>query len=156
MNSISGFNNMNITPINNYNNYLNGAKAFEVDSSGDFDDILNQQTSAMQNSFKVQGGVEMNNIDDVVARNSVQQIDEASPTGNFLDSVSKSIGGGINSVNNSVEAANKAQEAMAMGEDVSVHDVMIASEKATLSLQMGMQLRNKLLSAYSEINNVKV
>ncbi len=45
---------------------------------------------------------------------------------------------------------------MAMGEDVSVHDVMIASEKASLSMGMALQLRNKILSAYTEINNVRV
>ena len=54
------------------------------------------------------------------------------------------------------DAADKAQEALAMGEDISVHDVMIAAEKASLSLQMALQLRNKLLTAYQEINNVRV
>lgn len=46
------------------------------------------------------------------------------------------------------------QEAFARGEDVSVHDMMIASEKATLSLQMAMQIRNKMISAYTDIKNM--
>lgn len=147
---------LNFTPISNYNNYLKDNKSFDVDSNNmDFENILNQKTAAMQNSFKVQGGIEMNNFSDVVAKNSVQTTDDAS-TGNFIKSFSDSINGGLNSVNDSVQAANKAQEALAAGEDVSVHDVMIASEKASLSLQMAMQLRNKLMMAYTEINNVKV
>lgn len=147
---------MNFTPISNYNNYLKGNKSFDVDSNNmEFENILNQQTAALQNPVKIQGGVELNNFDDVAAKNSVQTTDDAS-TGNFIRSFSDSVSGGLNSVNDSVQAANKAQEALAAGEDVSVHDVMIASEKASLSLQMAMQLRNKLMMAYTEINNVKV
>lgn len=157
MEYIGSIEGLNFTPISNYNNYLKGHKAFDVDSNNmDFENILNQQTAAMQNSFKVQGGIEMNNFSDVVAKNSIEASSDSASTGNFVKSFSDSINGGLNSVNDSVQAANKAQEALAAGEDVSVHDVMIASEKASLSLQMAMQLRNKLMMAYTEINNVKV
>lgn len=156
MDFIGGIEGMKFTPISNYNNYLKNNASFDVDSGMNFENILNRQTSAMQNPTQVQGGVEMNNFDDVLAQQSVQSSASSGPSGNFMDSLSKSITGGLNSVNDSVNAANKAQEAMAAGEDVSVHDVMIASEKASLSLQMAMQLRNKMMSAYSEINNVRV
>lgn len=146
---------MNFTPIGNYNNYLKQNLSFDVDSNVDFENILNQQTAAMQSPTQIQGGVELNNFGDIVAKNSVESINETS-SGNFLQNVSKSIHGGLSSVDANVKAADKAQEAFAAGENVSVHDVMIASEKATLSLQMAMQLRNKLMSAYTEINNVRV
>ena len=157
MDFIGGIDGMNFTPISNYNNYLKNNVSFDMDSSMEFENVLNNQTMALQDSFKVQGGVELNNFDDIVAQNSIQSSgDDAANGGDFIKNMAKSMSSGLNTVNNNVEAANRAQEAMAMGEDVSVHDVMIASEKATLSLQMAMQLRNKLMSAYTEINNVRV
>jgi flagellar hook-basal body complex protein FliE len=91
----------------------------------------------------------------MISESSQASFDKA-PGSNFMKNFSNSINSGLTSVNNNIEAADKAQESFAMGEDVSVHDVMIASEKAALSLQMAMQIRNKLISAYSEINNIRV
>lgn len=157
MDFVGGIGGTNFTPVTNYNKYLHGSKAFEIDTEGmDFENILKQQTQAMQNPLEIQGGVQVNKIDDVVARNSVQSVDETSNAGNLLKSLSNSINGGLNSANNAVKAADKAQEEFAMGGNVSVHDVMIAAEKASLSMQMTMQLRNKLITAYNEINNIRV
>lgn len=157
MDFIGGIEGMNFTPVSNYNNYLKNTAAFDVDSSNmDFENILSQQTAAMQNSINVQGGVEMNNFDEVMAQQSVQAASNNTSTGDFVKSFSSALNGGLASVSDKVHAADKAQEAFAMGEDISVHDVMISAEKASLSMQMAMQLRNKLMSAYSEINNVRV
>jgi len=160
MDFVGGIDGMKFTPISNYNNYLKNNTAFDVESGMDFENILSQQTASLQNPVQMQGGVELNNFDDVIGKNSVQSVSSTASssgsTGDLMKSFSNSIGGGLNSVNDSVNSANKAQEALAMGEDISVHDVMIASEKASLSLSMAMQLRNKLLSAYTEINNVRV
>lgn len=157
MDFIGGIDGMNFTPINNYNSYLKNNESFEVDSGDmDFENILSQKTASMQDSIKVQGGIEMNNFDDVVAQQSVKSSDSSESAGNFINSISKSLNNGLKTVNNNVVAADKAQEAFAMGEDISVHDVMISAEKASLSMQMAMQLRNKLMTAYNEINNVKV
>jgi len=147
---------MNFSPISNYNSYLKSNASFDVEDGSDFENILSKQTASLQNPAKIEGGVELNNFDDVVAKNSIQSTSGNESAGNFMQSFSKSINGGLNSVDDAVTNANKAQEALAMGEDISVHDVMIASEKASLSLSMAMQLRNKLLSAYTEINNVRV
>lgn len=149
-------NDMNFSPISNYNNYLKNNAAFDVDTNSDFENVLNQKQAILQNPMQAQGGVEINNFEDVIAKQSVQSLSAKGSTGNLMDSFSKAINGGLTSVNENVKAADRAQEAMAMGEDVSVHDVMIAAEKASLSLQMAMQLRNKMMNAYNELNNVKV
>lgn len=154
MNYIGGINGMNLTPISNYNNLLQNNKSFEVDSAGDFENILNQKAATMQEP--IQAGIQMNKISDVAVQNTIQPISDNTTTGDFLNNMSTSLNNGLSAVNNNIVAANKAQEAFAAGENVSVHDVMIASEKANLSLEMAMQLRNKLMSAYSEINNVRV
>lgn len=155
MDFIGGINGMNFNPITNYNNYLNQTKALEVDiDSMDFENVLNQQTAAMQ--APVKGGVQLNKMSDVAVQNTIQPMSNDVTTGDVLGSFSKSISSGLNTVNNNIVAADRAQEAFAAGENVSVHDVMIASEKSALSLQMAMQLRNKLVSAYTELNQVRV
>lgn len=157
MDYIGGIPGMNFTPITNYNKYLKDNKALDVDLDNmSFENILKQQTDSLQSSFKIEGGVQVNNISDIAAQASMQSAQDGGAGGNFIQSFSSSINKGLHSVNDAVKAADKAQEAMAMGENVSVHDVMIAAEKASLSMQMAMQLRNKLMSAYSELNNVRV
>lgn len=156
MDFIGGITGMNISPITDYNKQLHNSKAFEIDSESlDFENILNKQTASLQNPITVKGGVQVNNIDDVAAQTAVQSVSQDSTAG-LMNSFSKSINGGLNSVNSAIKSADRAQEALAMGENISVHDVMLASEKAALSMQMTMQLRNKIMSAYSEINNIRV
>jgi flagellar hook-basal body complex protein FliE len=48
------------------------------------------------------------------------------------------------------ESAQKTED-FATGKNQSIHEVMIASEKAGISLKFLMQVRNKLLEAYQEI-----
>lgn len=157
MNTLNNISNMNLTPITEYNKYLKNTAAFEVETGeSNFENILSQQTAALQDSMKVQGGISLNNFDDVVAQQSVESASNGTSTGDFIKSFSKSLNSGLESVNEKVKAADKAQEAFAMGENISVHDVMIAAEKASLSMQMAMQLRTKLMTAYNEINNIRV
>lgn len=48
------------------------------------------------------------------------------------------------------ESDHKA-EAFSVGNPEDLHEIMIAGEKADLSLRLLLQIRNKLLSAYQEI-----
>lgn len=153
MNYIGPIDGMNFSPIAGYNKYLKTNDAFEVNA--DFETILNKQKEAVsQNLTKLNGGLEFNmNINDLTGNVSQEKNYSA---GNLIKSLGSSFGGGLSAANNANIAAEKAQEALAMGENVSVHDVMIAAEKASLSMQMAIQLRNKLVTAYNEINSVKV
>ena len=45
---------------------------------------------------------------------------------------------------------------LAAGEPVELHDVMIAMEEADLSLRLALQVRNKLVEAYQEIQRMQV
>lgn len=158
MNFIGGIEGMNFKPIAGYNGFLKNNAAFDVDTSTAFDNVLSQQTEALnQNSMKIQGGVEMNSgFDSMVVQGASDASGAGKSAGDLINSFSQSFNGGLNSVNNANVKAERAQEAFAMGEDISVHDVMIAAEKSSLSMQMALQLRNKILSAYTEINNVRV
>ena len=57
----------------------------------------------------------------------------------------------ISQVDTQLKDANQRAEDFAVGKKQNLHDVMIASEKADLSFQFLLQIRNKLLEAYQEI-----
>jgi len=53
--------------------------------------------------------------------------------------------------------ATSMQNAFVMGDDkVSLSDTMIAMQKANISLQATVQVRNKVVSAYNDIMNMQV
>ena len=61
---------------------------------------------------------------------------------------------GINS--SQVESTRLAREFELGARDVSLNDVMISMQKANLSFQQMVQVRNKLVSAYHDIMNMQV
>jgi len=42
------------------------------------------------------------------------------------------------------------------GKEKNVHDVMVAMEKASLSLELLVQVRNKVIAAYDEIKRMQI
>ncbi|MBI5587541.1 MAG: flagellar hook-basal body complex protein FliE [Deltaproteobacteria bacterium] len=62
----------------------------------------------------------------------------------------------IDKVNKLQTEADKAIEGLASGEVKNVHETMIAIEKANLSFNMMLQVRNKLLAAYEEVMRMQV
>ena len=57
----------------------------------------------------------------------------------------------ITAVDTQLKERDQLTEDFAMGKNNNIHEVMIASEKAGISLKFLMQIRNKLLEAYQEI-----
>ena len=74
--------------------------------------------------------------------------------GMFANQIGNSFSNALNSVNDAKLNAERLEEDLAMGGPTSIHDAMIAAEKAELSLQMAVQIRNRILNAYTEINNM--
>lgn len=63
----------------------------------------------------------------------------------------------LEQVNDQQLKADGLTQRFALGDDkVSLSDVMIERQKASLSLQATVQVRNKLVSAYHEIMNMQV
>lgn len=63
----------------------------------------------------------------------------------------------LNQVNQVQQNAETLGKNFAMGDDsVSLSDVMIAGQKASISFQTTVQVRNKLVSAYHDIMNMQV
>lgn len=62
----------------------------------------------------------------------------------------------INDVNKNQVQSDVFTQKLVRGEDVELHDVMIAAQKASISLNATMQVRNKVVEAYQEIIRMPV
>ncbi|MHB0775318.1 flagellar hook-basal body complex protein FliE [Halomonas sp. WWR20] len=73
--------------------------------------------------------------------------------GGFANELQASISR-INQLQKSADAKAKAFEA---GEpDVALNDVMVDMQKASVAFQMGLQVRNRLVTAYKDVMNMQV
>ena len=52
--------------------------------------------------------------------------------------------------------SDKLTNQLVTGEVKDIHEVMIASQKASLSLQLTLQVRNKVVEAYQEVMRMQV
>ncbi len=62
----------------------------------------------------------------------------------------------VESVNAMQHEAGRLEEAVARGENVNIHQAVIAGEKAGLSFRLLMQVRNKMVEAYQEVMRMQV
>lgn len=63
----------------------------------------------------------------------------------------------LDEVNSTQEKARKMSQSFALGDDnINLSDVMIAGQKANISFQTSLQVRNKLVSAYRDIMTMQV
>lgn len=77
---------------------------------------------------------------------------QASGFGNFQDLLSAS----LQNVEAQGAQSEKAVQQFLSGETDDIHKVAIASQKAELSAQLFMQVRNKMISAYQEIMKMQM
>jgi flagellar hook-basal body complex protein FliE len=63
----------------------------------------------------------------------------------------------LDGVNQAQHQAEDLQKAFVLGDDkVSLSDTMIAMQKANISFQTAVQVRNKVVAAYNDIMNMQV
>ena len=62
----------------------------------------------------------------------------------------------VEAVNAMQHEAGRLEDAVAKGESVNIHEAVIAGEKAGLSFQLLMQVRNKMIEAYQEVMRMQV
>lgn len=62
----------------------------------------------------------------------------------------------INKVNNLQIKADEATQDLMTGKAENIHSVMVATEEARLALEMTVQIRNKVIEAYQEINRMQI
>jgi flagellar hook-basal body complex protein FliE len=70
----------------------------------------------------------------------------------FMDTMKSA----VDSVNEQQKVSRELQTAYVKGEDVSLTDVAIAMQKASVAFEATVQVRNKILESYREIMNMSV
>ena len=122
--------------VENYNNFLKNNTSFQFDTNvqTDFEKALESASSSYP----------LHDKNDPVG------------LGNFANTVGHTFSNSLNAINNAKLEAEKMQEDIAMGGSTNIHDAMIAAEKAELSMQMAIQVRNRILSAYTEITGMMI
>jgi len=90
----------------------------------------------------------VNNISNTSIFNTGSQNSGANVTGYSFKDTLNSL---ISDVNTQMVAADKLTNDFALGKADSLHEVMIATEKSSVSLTFLLQIRTKLLDAYQEI-----
>ena len=80
-----------------------------------------------------------------------QNTAEVSPS-NFKDLLKKA----LNDLNASQVGANESIKSLATGGEDNLHDVIISMEKASMTLQYAIQIRNKVLEAYQSIIQMQI
>lgn len=63
----------------------------------------------------------------------------------------------LGKISDAQQAAHKQAQDFELGvPGVGLNDVMVDLQKSTVSLQMGVQMRNKLVAAYQEVMNMQI
>ncbi|HEY9059821.1 MAG TPA: flagellar hook-basal body complex protein FliE [Pseudobacteroides sp.] len=62
----------------------------------------------------------------------------------------------LNSVNELQAQSKELTNDLAAGRTDNIHEVLIAGEKADVALQLTIQIRNKILDAYTEIMRMQI
>ncbi|MGL5150844.1 MAG: flagellar hook-basal body complex protein FliE [Clostridium sp.] len=97
------------------------------------------------NAFTPNEGVFLNNVD-----NKEKTLGKSSTSfGDVLKA-------GLEELNNKQIASQNATEMLVKGEDIEIHEVMLAAEEAKIALNMAVEVRNKLVEAYQEINRMQL
>lgn len=68
----------------------------------------------------------------------------------------KALGEAIDSLDRLQREADVQSAQLAAGDPVELHEVMLAQDQASLSLQLAIQVRNKLVEAYQDVMRMQV
>ena len=62
----------------------------------------------------------------------------------------------LDQVNSMQSQANQAVQQLVTGGEVNPAEVLTSLQKADMSFRMMLQIRNKLVAAYQEVNNIRI
>ena len=100
----------------------------------------------------MKGIAPLNNIEPLLNPAIRESQSESEADGAFAGIIKQA----MNDVNQAQIEADQAIQELATGNEKDIHQTMIALEKAEVSFQLMMQVRNKIVSAYEEIMRMQV
>ena len=93
----------------------------------------------------------LNQIQNNTIDNSNKNLNESDKV-NFTDVLNNA----VNKVNDSQVKASNDIEALIKGDDITMHEVMLSTQEAQISMQLMLEMRNKLYDAYKELSSVQL
>ncbi len=96
------------------------------------------------------------NIDPIGATGIQNALHEPRPESPSITSFAETLAQAVRSLDAIQKHAADQAAQLAAGEPVELHDVMIAQEWASVSLELAVQVRNKLVEAYQEIMRMQI
>ena len=142
-NTIESYNKVFSNSLNQANDNVSSAQAF--------DEVLNSFNTSQINPIQASASMQVG-MDSINA----QKIENLSATAKMANDIGAGFKNGLNQVSSLGKQAEEAFETFASGGDISVHEVMIASQKSGLAMQMAIQLRNQMINAYNEFKNMGI
>ncbi len=86
-------------------------------------------------------------VGNLIPAEAIRITADSRPGGDFQ----KLLQGAINGIERPRQEAAQAVEKFLTGENEEVHTTVLAAQKAELALELGLQVRNKVVQAYQEI-----
>ncbi len=83
-------------------------------------------------------------------------IEYSSPAAQTQPSFVSMLGEGINNVNNNILTAESTMNTFSLDGNTPTHELMLTMEKAKFSLQVAVEVRNRLVEAYSELTRMQI
>ena len=93
----------------------------------------------------------LNQIQNNTIDNTNKNLNESDKV-NFTDVLNNA----VNKLNDSQVKANNDLAALIKGDDITMHEVMLSTQEAQISMQLMLEMRNKLYDAYKELSSVQL
>ncbi len=84
------------------------------------------------------------------------ELAENGAAGNILQSFGEMLNTQMREISHLQATADEAVQTYAVGGDIELHNVILASEKAGLAMELAVQVRNRIIAAYQEINRMTI
>lgn len=97
------------------------------------------------------GGI-VQQTDNIEFSPSQRDIETAEDTQSFADALSNA----INNVDETMKTSDHNVQKFIAGESDNVHDVMISMQRAQMSFELMVEVRNKAIETYQEISRMQI
>jgi flagellar hook-basal body complex protein FliE len=98
----------------------------------------------------------ISSISGIVPAGGVQSATTAASSSKGGGSFASALEGAIQSVEQTGQQASSSIQNFLNGDGEELHNVALAVQKANLAFDLGMQVRNKIVSAYQEVMKMQI
>lgn len=101
--------------------------------------------------MKINGFVQDSKIFD-----AIKPLDSTTNASNSNTDFLSMLKGKLDGVNDSQITASNDTQSFIKGDETDIHKVMLSTEEAKMSLELAVQVRNKLVEAYQTLNGMQL